>query len=132
MRLANALGVVLAGGAPVTIGPGIRTEFDGLDGLIVGGGVDIESRLYGADTTDEWPYDPDRDALEIKALDWADRFYKPVLGICRGAQLMNVHRGGTLILDLGRSHPEAANPRSIFPCKTAHPRGPSRLVELIG
>ena len=111
MRLANALGVVLAGGAPVTIGPGIRTEFDGLDGLIVGGGVDIESRLYGADTTDEWPYDPDRDALEIKALDWADRFDKPVLGICRGAQLINVHCGGTLISDLRRARPDLRNPR---------------------
>lgn len=132
MRLANALGVLLAGGAPVTIGPGLRTEFDGLDGLIVGGGVDIESRLYGADTTDEWPYDLDRDALEIKALDWADRFGKPVLGICRGAQLMNVHRGGTLIGDLARLRPELRNPRSIFRCKTAHFHPDSGVGALLG
>ena len=132
MRLANSLAVALAGGTPVRIGPGLRTTFDGLDGLIVGGGVDIESRLYGIDTTDEWPYDPDRDALEIRALDWAERHDRPVLGICRGAQLMNVHRGGTLIHDLDRAHPELANPRSIFPCKTAHLRGPSRLVDLLG
>lgn len=132
MRLANSLGVWLSGGAPARLGPGLRTSFEGLDGLIVGGGVDIESRLYGIDTADEWPYDPDRDALEIAALDWAERHDRPVLGICRGAQLLNVHRGGTLIHDLARSHPEYRNPRSIFPCKTAHPRPETRLAALLG
>jgi len=132
MRLANSLGVWLSGGVPVRIGPGLRTSLDGLDGLIVGGGVDIESRLYGIDTTDEWPNDPDRDALEIAALDWAARHDRPVLGICRGAQLLNVHRGGTLFQDLAHSHPDYRNPRSVFPCKTAHPRIGTRLSFLIG
>jgi putative glutamine amidotransferase len=132
MRLANSLGVWLAGGKPVRIGPGLRTSLDDLDALIVGGGVDIESRLYGIDTTDEWPYDPDRDALEIAALDWAEKHDRPVLGICRGAQLLNVHRGGTLIHDLARSHPDYRNPRSIFPCKTAQPKPESRLAALLG
>jgi putative glutamine amidotransferase len=132
MRLANSLGVWLAGGTPVRIGPGLRTRFDDLDGLIVGGGVDIESRLYGVDTTDEWPYDPDRDALELRGLDWVERHDRPVLGICRGAQLLNVHRGGTLIHDLARSHSHYRNPRSMFPCKTAHPEPESRLAELVG
>ncbi|GHD62587.1 hypothetical protein GCM10017083_51470 [Thalassobaculum fulvum] len=132
MRLANSLGVWLAGGIPVRIGPGLRTRFDDLDGLIVGGGVDIESRLYGVDTTDEWPYDPDRDALELRGLDWVERHDRPVLGICRGAQLLNVHRGGTLIHDLARSHSHYRNPRSMFPCKTAHPEPGSRLAELVG
>ena len=132
MRLANSLGVWLSGGVPVRIGPGLRTSFDGLDGLIVGGGVDIESRLYGIDTSDEWPYDPDRDALEIAALDWAERHDRPVLGICRGAQLLNVHRGGTLIHDLARSHPDYRNPRSVFPCKAAHPCPGTRLATLLG
>lgn len=132
MRLANSLGVWLAGGSPVRIGPGLRTRFDDLDGLIVGGGVDIESRLYGIDTADEWPFDADRDALELCGLDWAERHDRPVLGICRGAQLLNVHRGGTLIHDLTRARPEIRNPRSIFPCKTAHPEPASRLAGLIG
>lgn len=132
MRLANSLGVWLAGGEPVRIGPGLRTRFDDLDGLIVGGGVDIESRLYGIDTADEWPFDADRDALELRGLDWAERHDRPVLGICRGAQLLNVHRGGTLIHDLQRARPDIRNPRSIFPCKTAHPEPASRLAGLIG
>ena len=132
MRLANSLGVRLAGGTPVRIGPGLRTRFDDLEGLIVGGGVDIESRLYGADTADEWPYDPDRDALELRGLDWAEQHDRPVLGICRGAQLLNVHRGGTLIHDLDRSRPDYRNPRSMLPCKTVHPEPGSRLAGLVG
>lgn len=132
MRLANSLGVILAGGVPVRIGPGLRTAFDGLDGLIVGGGVDIESRLYGIDTTDEWPYDPERDALEMRGLEWAERHGRPVLGICRGAQLINVQRGGTLIPDLARARPAADNPRSVFACKTAHIHTGTRLSALLG
>lgn len=132
MRLANSLAVLLAGGTPVRIGPGLGADFDSLDGLIVGGGVDIESRLYGVDTTDEWPYDPDRDALELQGLDWAERTGRPVLGICRGAQLINVHRGGTLVADIDRAHPGLRNPRSMFPCKTAHIVGGSRLAGLLG
>jgi putative glutamine amidotransferase len=132
MRLANALGVWLVGGVPVTLGPGLRTGFDGLDGLIIGGGVDVEARLYGVDTIDEWPADPARDVLELRGLDWAERRQRPVLGICRGAQLMNVHRGGTLIPDLERAHPGIHNPHSMFRCKTATIRPASRLAALVG
>lgn len=117
MRLANAFNVLLAGGWPVTIGPGIRETFDGLDGLIIGGGVDIEARLYGVDTSDEWPYDPDRDALELAGINWADTVGAPILGICRGMQLLNVHRGGSLFRDVVAAQPDYRNRRSILPCK---------------
>lgn len=117
MLLCNRIAVFLAGGLPIAIGPGRTDRLEDLDGLLIGGGVDVAARLYGIDTTDEWPYDPDRDALELRALDWAQQAGKPVLGICRGAQLMNVHRGGTLILDLKTALPERRNPRSILPCK---------------
>ncbi|HEY9567107.1 MAG TPA: gamma-glutamyl-gamma-aminobutyrate hydrolase family protein, partial [Thalassobaculum sp.] len=127
MRLANSLAVLLSGGTPIRIAPDTHTRFESLDGLIVGGGVDIESRLYGVDTADEWPYDPDRDALELKGLDWAEQSGRPVLGICRGAQLINVHRGGTLIADIDRACPEQRNPRSIFPCKSARIVAGTRL-----
>jgi putative glutamine amidotransferase len=132
MRLANALNVFLAGGRPVTIGPGIRERFDGLDGLIIGGGVDIEARLYGHDISDEWPYDPDRDALEIAGLDWADAHGIPVLGICRGMQLINVHRGGTLLRDVVAAKPDYRNRRSILPCKTANMETASLLSRIAG
>lgn len=132
MLAMNRLSVMAAGGVPVPIGPGRIRRLDGLDGLVIGGGVDIESRLYGIDTTDEWPYDPERDALEMQALDWAERGNRPVLGICRGAQLMNVHRGGTLLPDLKVAHPGHRFPRSVFPCKSVDVARDSRLADLLG
>lgn len=132
MRLANAFGVLIAGGRPVTIGPGIRESFDGLDGLIIGGGVDIEARLYGIDTTDEGQYDPARDALEVAGLDWADKTRAPVLGICRGMQLLNVHRGGSLLRDVVATKPDYRNRRSIWPCKTARIEDGSQLSRIAG
>lgn len=132
MRLANAFNVLLAGGWPVTIGPGIRETFEGLDGLIIGGGVDIEARLYGIDTSDEWPYDPERDALELAGIDWADSVGAPILGICRGMQLLNVHRGGTLLRDIVAAVPEYRNKRSILPCKTVEIAAATLLSEVAG
>lgn len=121
MLFFNRMAVLAAGGWPVAIGPGRHADpaaqLETLNGLIIGGGVDVTARLYGVDITDEWPYDPDRDALEMQALDWADGTGTPVFGICRGAQLMNVHRGGTLIRDLKTALPDRRNPRSVFPCK---------------
>lgn len=132
MRLANAFNVLLAGGWPVTIGPGIRESFDGLDGLIIGGGVDIEARLYGVDTSDEWPYDPDRDALELSGIHWADTVGAPILGICRGMQLLNVQRGGTLLRDVVAAQPDYRNKRSVLPCKTVEITPESRLSRIAG
>ena len=68
-----------------------------LDALVVSGGADIEPARYGADPhprTAGWR--PDRDAWELALLDAAAAVGLPVLGVCRGMQLMAVHAGGTL------------------------------------
>lgn len=70
---------------------------DGLDALILTGGLDVQPELYGADrhpATD--PPRPDRDAWELALLRQAIDRGIPVLGICRGLQLINVAFGGTL------------------------------------
>jgi len=70
---------------------------DGLDGLIITGGKDVDPARYGQEAhaqTDE-PR-PDRDAWEDALLTAAIERELPFLGICRGAQLLNVARGGTL------------------------------------
>lgn len=70
---------------------------DGLDGLIFTGGLDVQPELYGAERhplTD--PARPDRDAWEMALFHGADERRMPVLAICRGLQLVNVARGGTL------------------------------------
>ncbi|NII69813.1 gamma-glutamyl-gamma-aminobutyrate hydrolase family protein [Microbacterium ulmi] len=70
---------------------------DGLDGLILTGGLDVQPELYGAQRhplTD--PARPDRDEWELALFRGAERRRMPVLAICRGLQLVNVARGGTL------------------------------------
>lgn len=69
----------------------------GLDGLMLCGGRDIEPQRYGQEplATTETP-DTRRDGMEDLVLGAAIRAGVPILGICRGAQMLNVHRGGTL------------------------------------
>lgn len=96
-----------AGGIAVLVPPqAIDAEsaeaiLDGLDGLIICGGKDVDPARYGQaphPETDE-PR-PDRDALEDELLNAAIRRELPFLGICRGAQMLNVIRGGDLIQHL--------------------------------
>jgi len=101
--------VTASGGIAVLLPPqhssatGVRVEdaadavLDGLDGLILTGGLDVQPELYGAErhpTTD--PARPDRDAWELALFRGAEERRMPVLAICRGLQLVNVARGGTL------------------------------------
>ncbi|HVU95000.1 MAG TPA: gamma-glutamyl-gamma-aminobutyrate hydrolase family protein [Puia sp.] len=77
----------------------------GLDGLVLSGGVDIAPSFYGG--TDRYvkaPADgwqPVRDGFELSVLEEAWKRGLPVLGVCRGLQLINVARQGSLLQDLG-------------------------------
>ncbi|HSA58669.1 MAG TPA: gamma-glutamyl-gamma-aminobutyrate hydrolase family protein [bacterium] len=73
-----------------------------MDGFVLQGGADISPKTYNQPHLDEgrWPGDPLRDHYELKILDYAVANDKPVLGICRGCQLINVYFGGTLYQDL--------------------------------
>jgi putative glutamine amidotransferase len=96
-------GVAAAGGVPVVIPPleGTGELIETLDGLLLTGGSDIDPALYG-----QQPHPAttgvvrDRDRAEIELLRAAMDAGLPVLGICRGLQLINVLRGGTLIQHL--------------------------------
>lgn len=76
-----------------------------LDGLLLSGGVDIDTQHYGEETlagyTRQWPITPERDTFEISLTQVMLELDKPILGICRGAQLINVAAGGSLYQDLG-------------------------------
>lgn len=99
-------GVELAGGAPIGIplelsDDSLRTIFSHLDGLLFAGGVDIAPKEYG-ETTEDYCGDiePARDATELTLARWALKDSKPILGICRGIQLLNVAAGGSLYQDV--------------------------------
>ena len=97
----TAIAVRLTGGRTVRISPG--DDIDGLverlDGLIAGGGDDISAHLYGGEIVPDVRLDPERDELEIGLMRVLLPGRIPVLGICRGAQMLNVAAGGNLIAD---------------------------------
>lgn len=70
-----------------------------LDGVVLTGGADIEPSRYGHENTDSTT-EPERDDVEFVLLETALADELPVLGICRGFQLINVHAGGTLHQDI--------------------------------
>ncbi len=76
------------------------------DGFLMTGGEDIYPGRYGKekDTVDCGEFDLRRDSLEFRLLDAAFRRKKPVFGVCRGLQLVNVYFGGSLIVDIPSSH----------------------------
>lgn len=78
------------------------------------------------------PGDAARDELESTLLAEADGSGLPVLGICRGAQLMNVHRGGSLVRDLGDFYMESTQITTLLPYKPVEVSPESRLAQVLG
>ena len=103
-----------AGGAPVLVPlldedlDTLREVYDTLDGVLIPGGVDIDPAHFG-----EAPHpklgrvDEARDRVEMQLTRWAIDEGKPLLGLCRGLQVINVTLGGTLYQDLEAQYPEA-------------------------
>jgi putative glutamine amidotransferase len=117
MYLATAFAVWCAGGWPVRLTSGRRSPVAECAGFVIGGGEDIDVDLYGGELHLVASFDPDRDRLELGILDDAEKRGCPVLGICRGAQIMNVHRGGTLHPDIHEVYRRAPRLRTVRPRK---------------
>lgn len=117
--------------------------YEALDGVFLPGGADIDPKTYGRD-----PHplcdksDRERDRVEVALARWALEEEKPVLGVCRGMQLINVAAGGTLYQDLAEELPGAIK-HDYFPFRgqswardhLAHDVDVSkgtRLAELVG
>jgi putative glutamine amidotransferase len=95
--------VTRVGGIPVLLppAPGIDECVARLDGLIISGGPDVDPARYGEQPGPHTMVArPERDAAELALLGAALRRRTPVLGVCRGMQLMNVALGGTLLQHL--------------------------------
>jgi gamma-glutamyl-gamma-aminobutyrate hydrolase PuuD len=79
-----------------------------LDGLVLQGGADVAPQTYSeAPTRPEWSGDRARDVYELELLHEFVDAGKPVLGVCRGCQLINVAFGGTLYQDVATNVPDA-------------------------
>ncbi len=83
-----------------------------LDGLVLHGGADVSPLSYGEQPLQErWAGDKIRDEYEIDLVAAFERHGKPVFGVCRGLQLLNVAFGGTLYQDIATQMPEALRHR---------------------
>ncbi|WP_018881477.1 gamma-glutamyl-gamma-aminobutyrate hydrolase family protein [Thioalkalivibrio sp. ALE30] len=167
--LFTALAVWRAGGRPLRLRPGKPRGHRRFDGLVVGGGADVDPELYG-ETLPEGPdaaairqaerrlsqrligylfypalwllrrlfqshggvLDTDRDRLEKALIHRALDEHRPILGICRGMQLVNVVRGGTLHRDLAEFYVETPQARSLLPVKPVELDPRSLLADILG
>jgi putative glutamine amidotransferase len=135
--------VAAAGGVPVLLpplpdgaGPGAAGAVVArLDALVLSGGPDIDPGRYGAPRAPETgPARPERDASELALLAAATAAAVPVLGVCRGLQLLNVARGGTLHQHL----PDVVGTADHAPAPGVYGRHPvavaagSRLADALG
>lgn len=102
-----ALDIADSGGLPVYIPTRLdeatlRALYERLDGVLLPGGADVRPTRYGATETHPTVYgiDDARDDTEIALARWAVADDRPLFGICRGHQVINVALGGTLIQDI--------------------------------
>jgi putative glutamine amidotransferase len=113
----TALALRLAGAIPARISVRHSQNIEFIDALIVGGGDDINPEYYEGDMNNKVKIDIRRDQLEI---DWIKKALKktiPLIGICRGAQLINVVLGGSLFQDIRSLRQHTYNRPGLLPTK---------------
>ena len=120
----------------------LRGIYDAVDGVFLPGGADIDPAGYGEARHPRCDKsDPPRDRVELALAGWAMSEGKPVLGVCRGLQLVNLAAGGSLYQDLADQKPGAIK-HDYFPFDGRHARtylahevditADSRLGEIFG
>jgi gamma-glutamyl-gamma-aminobutyrate hydrolase PuuD len=124
-----------AGGVPMLLPPAAsgdrlvaaaESALDGLDGLVLSGGADVDPAQYGAERDPETgPARTDRDEWEVALVAAALRRDLPLLGVCRGMQVLAVALGGTLTQHL----PDVVGDASHRPVIGEHGLHPVRLSE---
>lgn len=102
-----------------------------LDGLVVGGGDDISAHLYKGEAELDVRIDPKRDELEKQAVELAIERDIPILGICRGSQMLNIVLGGNLHQDIYKSFEGVPVMRTPLPRKRVFVTEGSRLSKIM-
>lgn len=128
---ATSLSLKMLGASPVRLTPKHSAAVKKFDGIIIGGGDDIDPQLYGEDESEKAKIDPARDAYEVEMIKQAIEQKVPLFGICRGMQLINVVLGGSLYADIRPVRKLTSNRRTPFPLKTALIQPGSRIGRII-
>lgn len=126
------LALKLAGAKPERISVKHQQSGEPLDGLIIGGGDDIDPEYYGGEASERDEFDPERDQLEIRWIKWALENNIPILGICRGSQLINVVHNGNLHADISALRKRTYNRPGLLPTKQVFVEKESHLYSLCG
>lgn len=127
------LALGLMGERPVRLCPGDDVSVvNNLQGLIVGGGDDIGAEIYQGQVALDVRIDPERDKLELRALELALRKDMPVLGVCRGAQMLNVFHGGSLHQDVYQAYDGLRRRWTPLPVKRVEIAPGSLLSAVLG
>jgi len=128
----TSLALRLLGAVPERISINHLPSGEPLDALIIGGGNDISPEHYHGDIGAKVKLDPERDRLEIEWIRKALADNLPLLGICRGAQLINVVLGGTLYQDVRPLRKLTYNRPGLLPTKQVQLDTGSRLAKTCG
>jgi putative glutamine amidotransferase len=129
--LFHRLALRRAGARAMRLVAGDALPAEELDGLVIGGGDDIGAELYGGKVLPDVRIDPERDKLELQLLETLLPRGLPILGICRGSQMINVALGGTLHTDIHAVYVAAPRMRTVLPRKTIHVVDGSRLDHIL-
>jgi putative glutamine amidotransferase len=129
--LMHRLALARVGARSIRLMPGNPLPAEPLQGLIIGGGDDIGAEIYGGKVLPDVRIDPERDKMELGLLKAALPAGLPILGICRGSQMINVGLGGTLHTDIYEVYVQAPKMRTVLPRKTVSIAQDSRLDRIL-
>lgn len=108
-----------AGARGVLLEPGTSARLEQFAGLVLPGGADIDPHFYGQEVVAAEDLDPTYDAFQLEWTRAAFRSNLPLLGICRGMQVMNVAAGGTLTQDVAGHMPAVPRAEAVHPVEIA-------------
>ncbi|MGR3367396.1 MAG: gamma-glutamyl-gamma-aminobutyrate hydrolase family protein [Sagittula sp.] len=126
------LNLWLAGARGVRWGAGRPSDLAAVDGVIIGGGDDIAPELYGGKIGVSARLDRERDRFEAAIAAQAMQDNIPVLGICRGAQMLNVALGGTLDQNAWETFSDSPMIKTILPKREVCVVAETQLARYVG
>ena len=127
-----ALNILLAGGWPVRWTAARPRDLDDVDAVVIGGGDDISPDIYGGELVRSARLDAACDAMERALVAGAAARQMPVLGVCRGAQMINVARGGNLHQDAYGVYTASRRVWTVLPRKRVTVAPDTHLARIAG